>query len=83
MGEIFKSSEPHEKRAFLNYLLQNPTVSGKKLDFTVRKPYNAILEVATCPTGLRGLYQVRTAIKSTYAHHFAIVREWGSLVEME
>ncbi|KKW01942.1 MAG: hypothetical protein A2758_01210 [Candidatus Zambryskibacteria bacterium RIFCSPHIGHO2_01_FULL_49_18] len=54
MGEIFKSSEPHEKRAFLNYLLQNPTVSGKKLDFTLRKPYNTILEVATCPTGLRG-----------------------------
>ena len=54
MGEIFKSSEPHEKMAFLNYLLQNPTVSGKKLDFTLRKPYNTILEVATCPTGLRG-----------------------------
>ena len=38
MGQIFKSSEPHEKRAFLNYLLQNPTVSGKTLAFTLRKP---------------------------------------------
>jgi len=25
---------------------------------------------------LRGLYDVRTAIRSTYADHFAIVREW-------
>ncbi len=55
MKEIFESSEPHEKRAFLNFLLQNPTVSGKKLDFTLRKPLNLILELADCPIGLRDL----------------------------
>jgi len=53
MKEIFESSEPLEKRAFLNFLLQNPTVSGKKLDFTLRKPFNLILDLATCPIGLR------------------------------
>lgn len=27
-------------------------------------------------TGLRELHQVRTAIQSTYADHFSVVREW-------
>lgn len=53
MKEIFESSEPVEKRAFLNYLLQNPVVDGKKLEFTLRKPYNYIQELATCPNWLR------------------------------
>ena len=54
MGEIFKSSEPHEKRVFLNYLLQNPTVNGKKLAFAMRSPFNLVLELANRPTMLPG-----------------------------
>ena len=54
-GAIFAGSEPQEKRVLLNFLLQNPIVSGKKLVFTLRKPFDSILELATCPTGL-GLY---------------------------
>lgn len=52
MGKIFESSEIMEKRTILNFLLQNPTVSGKKLEFTLRKPFNTVLELATFPTGL-------------------------------
>ena len=57
MKEIFDdpSSEVHEKRAVLNFLLQNPTVSGKKLEYTLRKPFHAIRELANCPIGLRDL----------------------------
>ncbi len=51
---IFESSEPHEKRAFLNYLLQNPTVNGKKLEFTMRSPFNLVLELASSPNWLLG-----------------------------
>jgi hypothetical protein len=51
---IFESSEDKEKRAFLNYLLQNPTVNGKKLDFTLASPFNLVLELATSPNWLRG-----------------------------
>lgn len=51
---IFESSEPMEKRAILNYLLQNPTVYERKLDFTLVKPYNLILELSGCPNWLRG-----------------------------
>lgn len=51
--EIFESSEPDEKRAILNYLLQNPTVNGKKLEFSIRSPFNLVLELASSPNWLR------------------------------
>ena len=51
--EIFESSEVDEKRALLNYLLQNSTVDGKKPQFTLRKPFDSILAFANQPTGLR------------------------------
>jgi len=54
MGDVFESSETLEKRAILNFLLQNPTVSGKKLEFTLRKPFDTVLELAGCPNWLRG-----------------------------
>ena len=34
-------------------------VSGKKLEFTMRKPFDAVLELATCPTGLALLTDFR------------------------
>jgi DNA invertase Pin-like site-specific DNA recombinase len=54
VGSIFERSEPYEKRMLLNYLLQNPTVDGKTLGFTLRSPFNTVLELANCPSGLRG-----------------------------
>ena len=57
-----KSSEISEKRAILNYLLQNPTVSSKNLEFTLRKPWNLVLELASCPFGLRIWDDVRNCI---------------------
>ena len=53
-SSIFTRSEPHEKRMLLNFLLQNPTVDGKKLEFTLRKPFNLVHELAVCPNWLRG-----------------------------
>ena len=41
--DIFESSEVPEKRALLNYLLQNPKVNGKKLEFTLRNPFDRVL----------------------------------------
>jgi len=52
--EIFEGSEIIEKRQFLNYLLQNPTVNGEKLEFTIRSPFNFVLELADNPNWLRG-----------------------------
>ncbi len=46
--KIFEtSSDVAGKRAFLNSLLQNPTVSGKKLDFELRSPFHLVLELAS------------------------------------
>jgi len=54
------SSEPAEKRAFLNYLLQNPTVKEKKLYFSIASPFNLVLELADSPTWLHTVEAVRT-----------------------
>lgn len=52
-SELFKSSEISEKRAILNYLLQNCVANGKELEFSLRSPYNHILTFAKQPTWLR------------------------------
>ena len=59
--EIFKSSEVPEKRALLNFLLQNSTVDGKIPSYTLRSPFDTIYAFAKRPTGLRWVDQVRTA----------------------
>jgi len=51
---LFESSEVPEKRAILNYLLQNYTVNGKTPAFSLRSPFDTILSVSTQPIGLRG-----------------------------
>lgn len=43
---IFDSSETHEKRAFINYLIQNPTVACKQLLFDLRSPFDLVLNLA-------------------------------------
>lgn len=62
MKEIFESSEILEKRAILNYLLQNPTVSGKNLHYTLRKPFDTLLELADHPDLLRDKESIRTSL---------------------
>lgn len=53
--DLFENcSEPMQKRAFLNYLLQNPTVQRKKLYFSIASPFNLVLELSDSPDLLRG-----------------------------
>lgn len=59
--ELFESSEIPRKRELLNYLLQNCTANGKKLEFTMRSPFNHILELANHPIGLPIVDEFRTA----------------------
>jgi len=42
--EIFESSEVNEKRTLLNFLLQNPTLSGRKLLFKLKSPFDIIAQ---------------------------------------
>jgi len=54
------SSEPSRKRAFLNYILQNPTVNGKNLEFAIASPFNLVLELASNPNWLPLVDEFRT-----------------------
>lgn len=59
--DIFESSEVPEKRALLNFLLQNCTVDGKTPAFSLRSPFDTILTFANQPNWLRWLENVRTS----------------------
>ena len=50
--ELFESSEVLEKRAILNYLLQNYTVNEKMPCITMRSPFKELLSLTTQPIGL-------------------------------
>jgi hypothetical protein len=46
-SEIFERSEPHEKRQFINFLVQNPKMRDRELAYTLRKPLDSVLELAS------------------------------------
>jgi DNA invertase Pin-like site-specific DNA recombinase len=50
--ELFESSEVLEKRAILNYILQNYTVNEKTPCITMRSPFKELLSLTTQPMGL-------------------------------
>ena len=58
--DIFKSSEPMEKRTFLNFLLQNSKLQGKKLNFELKTPFDRVLQANKCSNLLRTVNNVRT-----------------------
>lgn len=58
--EIFVSSEVKEKRALIDKLLQNPTLSGRKLCFTLRSPFYIIAECGQSENWLPLLDSFRT-----------------------
>jgi len=51
--EIFENSEITEKRQILNFLLQNLQLSGEKLEYSLKEPFNSILKCEKSSNGLR------------------------------
>ena len=51
--DVFISSEVAEKRQLLNFLLQNCELQGKKLEFSLRKPFDAIAQYSHTKPMLR------------------------------
>lgn len=43
---IFSRSKLHEKRALLNFVLQNRTLDGEKVRYEVKFPFNVVLKYA-------------------------------------
>ena len=52
--EIFQSSEVEEKRQLLNFLLQNLQLKGEKLMFTIKTPFDTVLQANKYSNLLRG-----------------------------
>ncbi|MCX6724307.1 MAG: recombinase family protein [Candidatus Staskawiczbacteria bacterium] len=52
-SQVFEGSEPATQRQILNFLLQNLKLSGKKLSFTLKTPFDRVLEANRFVTGLR------------------------------
>ena len=44
-GELFKSSKVEQKREIVNLLLSNCTLKDKKLGFSLRKPFDALVNL--------------------------------------
>ncbi len=51
--DLFESSEVDEKRAILNYILQNYTINEKTPCITMRSPFSELLLLKNQPIGLR------------------------------
>ena len=62
------SSDIAGKRAFLSYLLQNPTVNEKKLCFSIASPFNLVLKLADHPNWLDVVRDIGTFWKTNKEH---------------
>ncbi len=52
-GELFERANDAEKNELLKLVLSNATLDGKKLEFTIRKPFDTIANVKGFPVLLR------------------------------
>ena len=60
---IFQNSEVMEKRQLLNFLLQNPQLQGRNLVFTLKAPFDTVLEANRYVEMLCIVDNVRTIIQ--------------------
>ena len=51
-SDLFKSSKVEQKRALLNLLLSNCELKDKKLVYSIRKPFNILMELNGCQSWL-------------------------------
>lgn len=54
-AQILESSKPDEKRRFFNLVFQNLVLDGKKLNFELKTPFDAVLSAATTDFSTAGL----------------------------
>ncbi len=46
--ELFKSSKVEQKKALINFLLSNLKLRGKILEFELKKPFDALVNIQNC-----------------------------------
>jgi hypothetical protein len=63
------SSEPARKRQFLNYILQNSTVSGKTFNLQLKSPFDVLLGYDYISL-LRVVDEITTYFRTTSNYHY-------------
>lgn len=51
-SQLFESSKTHEKRELVNFLFSNLALRGRKLEYTLRKPFDAMVNLRRCSSWL-------------------------------
>jgi site-specific DNA recombinase len=62
--ELFGSSKVEQKRQLINCLLSNLKLRGKKLEYTSKKPFDALVDLDYRSNWLATVDKVRTALLS-------------------
>jgi hypothetical protein len=60
VGELFERSKPEQKRQLLAFVFSNLQLRGKKLEFSMRSPFDLMVNRATYSSWLAFLNTVRT-----------------------
>lgn len=60
--DLFKRSEPEQKRQLLSFILQNCTLKGRELVYELKKPFDSILACSKSQTWLRTVEVIRTIV---------------------
>ncbi len=50
--ELFESSKVEQKRQLINFLLSNLKLRGKKLEYTLKKPLDVLVDLGYCSSWL-------------------------------
>ena len=53
-SELFESSKINEKRELINFLFSNLRLRGRKLEYTLRKPFDMMVNLGRCSDWLPG-----------------------------
>ena len=61
--ELFESSEPLEKRVFLNFILQNSTLNARKPVFMLKPVFQGIVKAHDDHKWGASVYDVRTCLR--------------------
>lgn len=73
-ADLFETADARTKRLILKIAGSNLTLAGKKLSVQAAKPFLPLLELATCPSLLASVDDIRT---------FSLMEEVGSALENE
>jgi len=60
--ELFESSKVEQKRKLINFLLSNLKLRGKKLEYTLNKPFDVLVNIDSRSDWLSIAEEVRTRI---------------------